>query len=121
MFRALLRRWLRQPVYADDHRDRIGNEGGLGLHATRRGYCQPYGNYRLISLDKGETWHSVEDGGARITPADPELLRHLRAWETLIERAQHRGPLDVGRASESELDLLQAAGFTLVPGPRCKE
>jgi hypothetical protein len=77
--------------------------------------------YRLLSVDGGKTWYATErreDGVVVILgEADkvyPGLVRHLAAWDALMEYVRQHGPLTFsGPDAERQRQLLERAGFTV--------
>lgn len=70
-----------------------------------------YGDYNLISFDKGKTWYSwVRDGGG-ISPADPELVKELNGFDAMMSYVNQHGPINP--LDPEGAKILEAAGFTI--------
>ena len=84
-------------------------------YRERVGYAQGWGNYKLLSVDGGQHWYSNREGV--LEPADEGLLEHLRAIEAMTAYVSQHGPLLSGQGDvEQEIELLEAAGFTVERG-----
>lgn len=92
-------------------REVIGDEGTAGLHARIVGWTQGFGNYDMVSLDKGRTWWNLSADRATLTPADPALVARLRSFKALAANAAAHGAIDPSRMSADESKLLADAGI----------
>lgn len=71
--------------------------------------------YRLFTLDAGNHWYHVE-GGMVVAPADPELLKTIKAFEDLSTATKIRGrPLDLSNTEDQK--LLRNIGFEVQMAP----
>ena len=84
-------------------------------YCRRQGWTIGWGNYELMSFDRGRNWfemNRLKDGGLIVVgPADPKLVQQLEGMSALVKHAWQHGPLDLSHPSH--LGLLQAAGFTV--------
>lgn len=70
-------------------------------------------NYSLLSVDGGKTWYNRivhVDDTVTLTPADPELLKSIHAWDVLADMANDR-PVDL--ADPIQVNKLRDVGFTI--------
>jgi hypothetical protein len=97
------------------------------LVRTRSGFTLGYGNYRIVSFDKGGTWYHYEttddepiklygglagNWGMRLLgKVEPEVVAHLDGMDLLCQRVASGDPLDLTRADDRA--ALEAAGFTV--------
>lgn len=85
------------------------------LHKS--GWSQGYGAYSLLSVDSGATWVALDADRKIIGPADPNLLAHLNGIDALTKYVEEHGPIGSRPITDKDIEVLQGAGFELVPTP----
>lgn len=79
----------------------------------RNGWSAAYGQYRLVSIDGGGTWHEVDDHRKIIGPADRDLVEHIDGLDALKSYVEANGPIGSRPITKDDVRALERAGFTV--------
>lgn len=94
----------------------LHKQGGTSLWPGSKG---EWLSYELQSFDSGRNWFVIRQDGdntfvqGNVENVYPGLMKNLKAWDAIVERAEKNGPLKLENVMD--LEALKAAGFLVVP------